>query len=435
MSTKPNVIVKINFKDPNKDQKEIAFYRDGGKVWYLSQDKKIWKTAKTNNELLEEFNNSGKSYLDFMKSQQASIENRAYDKSGMWSLQAGRLEEIAIKDLSKQMSKETISEKQKIWSGVISFVPEVLEQNKIFSPTEILGLCVNEINTLIKKEFKDNKHVKVLLAIHLDTDHPHIQFEMFETKPIYLHSTKNEIIYRAKGVFGKENLSDFIINIEKKVSDPIISIEIQKSKEEIWKQRNVVKETLKDVFLLNQTTKTDLEQNQQLMKLINEFQTLQNAKDKTKKPYYNKFLNPAEKQQLQAIWDGISKTDKSLQDSLKSYRSLMDKMWSNSKIPQNRIKQVFRSEEMELKKLWTNPALKLLKDNQVEKTINNGKEHYIFVAPNKPQNHTKLLKNNQKILDKNRIYQLKKSIRELKYELKQIEWERQLEAQKEEWKE
>ncbi len=252
----------------------------------LSDAKNKWFNYKLENKILKEdhlLNDEEKNMKSSFFEQFDNLVNKykADGKyfSGLYSMVNGQPQEVGVEEINKayELFKNIDEANQIVWTGVLSFKNQILDENNIFNPAQINSALGKQIKNMLrdsgwrKSEIDD---AEIGWAYHTNTDNLHAHFFIYQkhkTRAIEKngHWSKQWI---DKYAMKKETLTDFKVGIEYDLSKNTTSFNESKTK-----NRNLNKHWFKNIQTLSNDLKLEAnipdEKVKEMLIKLKEFQT------------------------------------------------------------------------------------------------------------------------------------------------------------------
>lgn len=156
--------------------------------------------------------------------------------AGAFTLDKAKLD----KDDLRQIMKELRTTRSTVWTGVLSFTPQVAKQF-CNSREQAQKILAEHLPKLVEGSNLDFNNLRVFGAYHVNTQHPHLHIVFWEKQPTRI-SSSGKLTYNynhptKKPFLPKENLSNFKFSIAKTLN---------KDKLDFWSLRDKIRTAVRE---------------------------------------------------------------------------------------------------------------------------------------------------------------------------------------------
>ncbi|TNK88733.1 hypothetical protein, partial [Mycoplasmopsis pullorum] len=301
------------FKLENGDVVDYDFFKSGRIIDYIARSSAamVMDNDLTNDELNTLFLNSGKTHNEFFKSFLKKY-NSNTKLSGVCDVLQGH-DDIEI-DQAKE-SLQNLSDKQKIFSVIISPQAQLTFDNNFFSKQEWVKVIGSELRQFLKNNYANPDKFKAYMSIHVNTNIPHAHLVFFETEPS-ITTKDNKQIYFYKKFFYRYSLNTLTSNITKAINQNVF--------DKFQNELLTSKDTLYD---FKRTFRNDLNtsiKNIDNWELRKKMRSVVNYCINNKTTYYGKIDDPNVLNTLKEIKDELIQINPAFANLDQNYQTYLD---------------------------------------------------------------------------------------------------------------
>ncbi|MBN0919399.1 hypothetical protein [[Mycoplasma] gypis] len=218
-----------------QDIHNASFYQSGKFIDYITRENAVLVQSKNEN-LVNKINEHKNLSSKTIWWNQQTKRNKSPKFSGLCKLFSNQIN-VDISEAKKQMEK--ITDKQHIWEMVIS-AGELALNNNFVDTRQYQNLVNSGMQKLLKSNGINFESIKGFWAIHANTNQPHLHLAFWEEEKTFDNGTS----FRKKGNFDKETMKKFREYFYENISNNDEYLKLNDDKANVWKQKNIVKQSL-----------------------------------------------------------------------------------------------------------------------------------------------------------------------------------------------
>ncbi|PPE05414.1 hypothetical protein ELUCI_v1c05060 [Williamsoniiplasma lucivorax] len=118
--------------------------------------------------------------------------------------------ELTKKQLyAKEKSFNKIKDEQLVWSGVLSFSKEFMDEHQIHSGEDFQKIISKNLKEFMALNGFNHKNLETVFSFHKNTDNTHFHFAFFEKYPTKYNKQTQQAEYRKEYMLNKDSLRNF----------------------------------------------------------------------------------------------------------------------------------------------------------------------------------------------------------------------------------